>query len=344
MQTGEVIRKYRKKRNMTQEEMAVRLGVTAPAVNKWENGNSMPDITLLAPIARLLQVSLEELLSFREDLTEKEIQELVRELGTRMKRDGYSQAFGWAKEMIQQYPGSEQLLLCMGELLNAYRITESPEKPEQYDADICSFLERALKSSGEEIRCPAATSLFLLYFRKGEYKKAETYLEFLSAQNPERKRLQASVYEKTGRTGEAYRLYEELLYSYYTMISLVLYNLFHLSWADNDREKAHYFKNKQAAAARLFDMGEYSAAASELELATLEKNGESCLRVLEQMLNHTDQMDSFRSSPLYSHIRFKEIPDGEKLDFRELIKENMRQDSSLDFLKDSARWKEMMEK
>ena len=80
MQTGEVIRKYRKKRNMTQEEMAVRLGVTAPAVNKWENGNSMPDITLLAPIARLLQVSLEELLSFPEDLTEKEIQELVREL------------------------------------------------------------------------------------------------------------------------------------------------------------------------------------------------------------------------------------------------------------------------
>ncbi len=80
MQTGEVIRKYRKKRNMTQEEMAVRLDVTAPAVNKWETGNSMPDITLLAPIARLLQVSLEELLSFREDLTEKEIQELVREL------------------------------------------------------------------------------------------------------------------------------------------------------------------------------------------------------------------------------------------------------------------------
>ena len=65
---------------MTQEEMAVRLDVTAPAVNKWETGNSMPDITLLAPIARLLQVSLEELLSFREDLTEKEIQELVREL------------------------------------------------------------------------------------------------------------------------------------------------------------------------------------------------------------------------------------------------------------------------
>ena len=59
MQIGEVIRKYRKQKNMTQEEMANRLGVTAPAVNKWENGNSLPDITLLAPIARLLDITLD---------------------------------------------------------------------------------------------------------------------------------------------------------------------------------------------------------------------------------------------------------------------------------------------
>ncbi len=41
MEIGEVIRKYRKEKNLTQEEMAVRLGVTAPAVNKWENGGSL---------------------------------------------------------------------------------------------------------------------------------------------------------------------------------------------------------------------------------------------------------------------------------------------------------------
>ena len=47
MSIGKVIRKYRKAQNMTQEEMAGRLGVTAPAVNKWENENSYPDIMLL---------------------------------------------------------------------------------------------------------------------------------------------------------------------------------------------------------------------------------------------------------------------------------------------------------
>lgn len=48
MQIGKVLRKHRKSKNLTQEEMANRLGVTAPAVNKWENGNSYPDIMLLS--------------------------------------------------------------------------------------------------------------------------------------------------------------------------------------------------------------------------------------------------------------------------------------------------------
>ena len=85
MQLGQVIRKYRKNKNMTQEEMGGRLGVTAPAVNKWENGASMPDITLLAPIARLLGITTDILLSFREELTAEEIKELVYEADAMLK-------------------------------------------------------------------------------------------------------------------------------------------------------------------------------------------------------------------------------------------------------------------
>ena len=40
MQINEVIRKYRKENNLTQEEVANRLGVSTPAVNKWESGVS----------------------------------------------------------------------------------------------------------------------------------------------------------------------------------------------------------------------------------------------------------------------------------------------------------------
>ncbi|WP_330606550.1 helix-turn-helix transcriptional regulator [Jingyaoa shaoxingensis] len=47
MDIGVVIKKYRKKAGMTQEEMANRLGVTTPAVNKWENSNSKPDFVII---------------------------------------------------------------------------------------------------------------------------------------------------------------------------------------------------------------------------------------------------------------------------------------------------------
>ena len=47
MDIGVVIKKYRKEVGMTQEEMANRLGVTTPAVNKWENSNSKPDFVII---------------------------------------------------------------------------------------------------------------------------------------------------------------------------------------------------------------------------------------------------------------------------------------------------------
>ena len=86
MQIGTVIRKYRKEKNMTQEEMASYLGVTAPAVNKWENGNACPDIMLLAPIARLLGISTDTLLSYREELTKQEIANISNEIGKRDRK------------------------------------------------------------------------------------------------------------------------------------------------------------------------------------------------------------------------------------------------------------------
>ena len=80
MNIGSVIKKYRKEIGITQEEMANRLGVTTPAVNKWENGNSNPDIGLLSPIARLLNISLDTRLSFHEKLTDAEIEKIIRKM------------------------------------------------------------------------------------------------------------------------------------------------------------------------------------------------------------------------------------------------------------------------
>ena len=59
---GSRIAELRRKKNMTQEDLANALGVTPQAVSKWENDLSCPDITLLPQLARLFDVTTDELL------------------------------------------------------------------------------------------------------------------------------------------------------------------------------------------------------------------------------------------------------------------------------------------
>ena len=61
--TGAVIRRLRENKRMTQEELAERLYVSSKAVSKWETGQGFPDITLLEPLSKALDISVIELLS-----------------------------------------------------------------------------------------------------------------------------------------------------------------------------------------------------------------------------------------------------------------------------------------
>lgn len=61
--TGAFIAKRRKELNLTQKELADKLGITDRAVSKWETGRCMPDLSLLQPLSRILKVSVNDLLS-----------------------------------------------------------------------------------------------------------------------------------------------------------------------------------------------------------------------------------------------------------------------------------------
>ena len=60
---GKLIAACRKEKGMTQAQLAEKLGVTNKTVSRWENGNYMPDLTILEPLSHELGISLEELLS-----------------------------------------------------------------------------------------------------------------------------------------------------------------------------------------------------------------------------------------------------------------------------------------
>ena len=61
--TGSMIRQMREKKNMTQEDLGAQLFVSSKAVSKWETGQGLPDISLLEPLAKALDISMIELFS-----------------------------------------------------------------------------------------------------------------------------------------------------------------------------------------------------------------------------------------------------------------------------------------
>lgn len=59
---GSTLKELRKKRGLTQEQLAEYLGISSQAVSKWENNISYPDVSLLPVLANYFQVSTDELL------------------------------------------------------------------------------------------------------------------------------------------------------------------------------------------------------------------------------------------------------------------------------------------
>jgi len=70
--TGTTIRQLREARNLTQAELAEKIGVSSKTISKWETAKGLPDISLLQPLAQALGISVIELMN-GEHITNKNI-------------------------------------------------------------------------------------------------------------------------------------------------------------------------------------------------------------------------------------------------------------------------------
>jgi len=72
---GEFIAYNRKNKKLTQEQLGEKLGVSNKTISRWENGNYMPDLSLLKPLSEELGITLNELLSGEKIESEKVIEQ-----------------------------------------------------------------------------------------------------------------------------------------------------------------------------------------------------------------------------------------------------------------------------
>lgn len=111
---GQTIKKLRKERNFTQEELAEQLNITPQAVSRWENETSMPDISQIVPIASVFGVSIEVLFGVFGTDHYEEINRIIDEAEEPLKSDGsfasQEKCYYALLEALKRYPSNIGLL------------------------------------------------------------------------------------------------------------------------------------------------------------------------------------------------------------------------------------------
>ena len=82
---GRFIAVNRKKKKLTQSDLAEKLGVTDRSVSNWENGKNMPDLSLFKPLCDILGITINELLS-GENVEEEDYKDKLEENFINTKR------------------------------------------------------------------------------------------------------------------------------------------------------------------------------------------------------------------------------------------------------------------
>ena len=115
MSFGKTIKNLRRKQDMTQERLAEILSISPQAISRWETDMAMPDISLIAPLCNLFNITSDELLGI--DLTRRQetISAICDEADKYSSRGYLEKAREILEDGLRKYPDNSTLfvILCM---------------------------------------------------------------------------------------------------------------------------------------------------------------------------------------------------------------------------------------
>ena len=167
---GQIIKRLRKERNLTQEELAEQLNISAQAISKWENGTSMPDISQVVPLANYFGVSTDTLFS-RESKNDDAVKSLVQTVENDTEYN-YNIRFEKLKVLLSEYPADliilDAIVRCGTFLITPQQINSQVFLDTIHSAEL--YIRNA-KKLGDIVRMYAKK--IDVYARAGRYAEAE---------------------------------------------------------------------------------------------------------------------------------------------------------------------------
>lgn len=205
---SENIRKYRKIKGLTQEELAMQLGVTPQAVSRWEAGSGMPDISLIVPIAQNLGVTTDTLFGMEDiEYDRQAIDKVKEQIDALYDENNKPQSMvaicDYLKEEIHDNPTCYELFALYLEKIagismyvdfNGF-LKDSGDKWEKLRADGVKKAIIVMKhAKNRDLIDRAHWALAWIYIHEKDYEKAREHIEALPSVKSNR--LQENIFSK----------------------------------------------------------------------------------------------------------------------------------------------------
>lgn len=307
MNISQQIKTHRKEIGLTQEQLANYLGVSAPAVNKWEKGSTYPDVTLLPAIARLLKIDMNELFSFREELTELEIAIFSNKLSEVALNESIAAAFEMAEQKIREYPHCGSMLYMAAAILNgALTLSQAHGvQKNEYDGKIIAWFERSADSGDEKLRLSALYMLASKYIQMQNFDKASLLLREIPDIDLDKAMLQVTILSKEEDAAAAAVYLEGKLIQNLIRLQAYLNKLLELEEQSGNSDKADQIAEIAGEMTRLFGLWSYGAVVPHLSLSIYRKDESQSLSLIKAALIEAQKPWNVEASPLYYRIPAK---------------------------------------
>ena len=145
LKIGRILVEHRRRRNITQEELAEYIGVSKASVSKWETATTYPDITLLPQLATFFNISIDELVGYEPQMTKTDIRKLYTQISHDFSKKPFHEVMEYCREITKKYFSCAPLLFQIGCLyVNHCSFAKTPP-------ETLAVLEEAIEVSG----CPS---------------------------------------------------------------------------------------------------------------------------------------------------------------------------------------------
>jgi len=194
---NENIKKLRREKNITQEKLAEYLNVSTQAVSKWERNETMPDITMIVPIASYFNVSTDELLGVDAAKNEARIQEYLKENDILLVGGKWEEAKELITKAHKEFPNDFRIIHLYKELIIGGR-TDNPADVVLAHADeLISLCERIFSECNVDyIRSEAVYTLAKVKKTQGKVDEALELLEHLPDWYSTKNQLSEQLFDK----------------------------------------------------------------------------------------------------------------------------------------------------